>query len=289
MNQGYGGAGQGIRRPSQFIAAPVSKWLLIGCVAVYFLDRMFAPGKIYLGPLTEFGFFSVALVFEKLQVWRLLGFQFLHGSAGHLLSNMIGMYFFAPMVERCLGSRRFLVYYLLCGIAGALFYSLLELLGWSSAGGWLVGASAGIFGILVALIVIAPDLQVQLLLAPVPVKMRTLGIVYLGISVFVVLTRGDNYGGEAGHLGGALLGFLLMKQPWLLDWVDDFKNGRNGGSVRRAKVVREVKLRPRTEIQLEADEVDRILDKVSEEGVHSLTERERAILLKIAEENRNHE
>jgi len=61
-----------------------------------------------------------------LQVWRLVTYQFLHGSAFHLLANMLGLFFLGPTLERHWGSKRFLVFYLFCGVAGGLSYYLLS-------------------------------------------------------------------------------------------------------------------------------------------------------------------
>lgn len=275
----------------RFAGAPVAKWLLILNIAIFFLD-VFESSPQSLGRLTPYGLFSFGehyydgMVFRdtlaSLELWRLIGFQFLHANIGHLFANMLGMFMFGGIVERALGSRRFLVYYLLCGVGGALFYALLASIGWLDPG-ILVGASAGIFGMIVALIVIAPDMRVMLIIPPIPMKMKTFGMVVLGIGVFTVLTSGNNAGGEAGHLGGALLGYVLMKyfmgyggrKPW----------GRSALSRGSASRDYQPKIRPRTLVSLDSSEVDRILDKVSEHGLHSLTNEERAKLRALSEED----
>lgn len=277
MNQASGG--YRAQAPSRFDGAPVTKWLLILNLAVFVLDFA-AAGALSSGRFKPLGAFMIDLVFERGQVWRLLSFQFLHANWMHLLANMLGIYMFGGIVERVLGSRRFVAFYLLCGVSGALFYTLLSALGWFSYYGVLVGASAGIFGILVALVVIAPDMRVMLLFPPIPMKMKTLGMLALGIGVYTVLTHGKNDGGEAGHLGGALFGWILMMKPQLLNWTE--RVGKKRSPKRRAKVVKEAKIRPRTVIKMDADEVDRILDKVNEQGMHSLSDAERKTLIKLS-------
>ncbi len=272
----------GNQMSGRFAGAPVTKWLLIINIAIFMLDTVGA-GERSFGRLTPYGFYSTDACFEFHQYWRLLSFQFLHANTMHLLSNMFGIYMFGGIVERVLGSKRFTAYYLLCGIAGALLYTLLAAVGWLGAG-WLVGASAGIFGILVALIVIAPDMQVVLLFPPIPMKMKTFGMLILGIGAYVVLTDGDNSGGEAGHLGGALLGFILMKNPWMLNWVDGLGVNAKQATARGPKADYSPKIRARTTVNMESSEVDRILDKVSKEGIHSLSEKERETLLRISKE-----
>ena len=275
------------RQPSRLDGSPVVKWLLIINVAVFILDVL--TGNL----LTAYGHFSVATVFQHGQVWRFITFQFLHANLGHIAFNMFALYMFGSFVEQWWGSKKFLVYYLLCGAAGALFYSLLYQMGvfgkeMINLGGgmWmpssyipLVGASAGIYACLIAVAVMAPDLVVRLLFPPIPMKMRTFALGVLGIAVFTPVFNLSNAGGEAGHLGGAILGFLLMKNPWVLGFVDRIGGGgRRRRQVLDATVVRESKLRPRTHINLDDSEVDRILDKVNREGIQSLTDAEREVL-----------
>ena len=164
------------------------------------------------------GHFSAYTALYKYQVWRFLTFQFLHAGLGHLLGNMLSLYFFGPIIERYLGSRRYLYFYLFCGIGGPIAYLLFMLVGVLpyNAVVPLVGASAGIFGILVAAARVAPDVRVMLLLPPVPLRLRTLAWIFVGIAVFTVFTSGNNAGGEAAHLGGAVLGFLLIRYPHVL-------------------------------------------------------------------------
>jgi len=169
-----------------------------------------------MGPLTRWGYFSTATAVYRGQVWRFLTFQFLHGSPMHLLFNMIGLYLFGPIVEAQFGSRRYLCFYLLCGLAGAASYLVLNtthvLVDDPSTP--LVGASAGIFGLLVAAALIAPDVQVFYYLFPVTIG--TLAILGMLMALYSVLALGYNAGGEAAHLGGGILGFAIMKnQHWL--------------------------------------------------------------------------
>ena len=267
--------------------SPVVKWLLILNVGIYFLDHLILP--IFLGlpenlfPLEKWGAFSISSGLLELHLWEFVTFQFLHASLGHILFNSIGIYFFGPWLERWWGSRKFLIFYLACGGAGAAFFSLLALLGVVPGGIYspLIGASAGIYGIFIGVAVIAPDLRVALLFPPIELSMRQLAIALMAISVGSILLKlGGNEGGEAGHLGGAILGFLLMRYPRLL-------GGEPGVEIIRPKVFGRggtPKLWPRTEVRTDEDTVvDLILDKVSREGFHSLTQAERDILTQAAQ------
>jgi membrane associated rhomboid family serine protease len=121
------------------------------------------------------------------------------------------------MIENYLGSRRYLAFYLLCGIGGALSYLVLWGLHILIDNPWnqLIGASAGIYGILIAAAQVAPDTTV-LIYGVIPMRLRAMAWIVLGLAVYTVLTSGPNAGGEAAHLGGAVWGFLLIRnQHWL--------------------------------------------------------------------------
>ena len=221
----------------------ITMWLIVINFAVALIDsilfhwlgeagRLSLPwGQIIIyPPLQYWGHFSVATAIWKGQVWRFITFQFLHAGPGpwHLLVNMVMLYFFGPLVEAYLGRRRFLAFYLICGIAGPVGYMVL----WAaSATGVtnliqtayvpLVGASAGLFGILIAAAHIAPDATV-LIYGIFPMKLRAMAWVMLGIAVYTVFTSGHNAGGEAAHLGGAVIGWLLIRN---VQWLNVFDRG----------------------------------------------------------------
>jgi membrane associated rhomboid family serine protease len=195
----------------------VTTWLIVINVAVFVINPM--TGNL----LWEFGAFTVDTAVKHLQLWRFITFQFLHVGTTHLIFNMISLYFFGPMIESYLGTRRYLAFYLLCGVSGAaLFLILWQASAVSTMGAevTLIGASAGIFGILVAGAVIAPNATVMLLFPPIPMRLKTLALVLIGIEVFTILESGPFAGGQLGHLGGAGLGYLLIRKPQLLDVFD---------------------------------------------------------------------
>lgn len=230
-------------------------------------------------PIEAFGHFSTAKGFAELQVWRLVTFQFLHSGFDHILFNMFGLFVFGPLVEQQLGGRRFLAFYLTCGIFGGLMYLLLNLVGflglplpgalhtdiWTP----LIGASAGVFGVLMACAYIAPRAIVRLLFPPVALEMRWLVYSYFALALWNLIVAGHNQGGDAAHVGGALAGFYFIRRPWLLhDFFDVLKDSRRGPP----------RVRESSHPRASDPEVDRILDKISEQGMRSLTDRERAIL-----------
>jgi len=282
--------------PGGFSGWSVNTWLIVLCVAVFFVDaltaRMMARHYTQGGLLSAWGAFSAADAVFRGQVWRLVTFQFLHGGLLHLLGNMLMLFFLGRWVEQYLGSRRYLAYYLLTGVAGAFTYLALlglgRLFGYERvpfllAGGAdtrLVGASAGVFGVLVALLVIAPNRQIMLLFPPIPLKVSVLVWGLLLLNIFWVMTD-PGAGGEAAHLGGAAVGFVLMRNVRWLAWADRARAPDVKQKVRAAKRERA----RRKEADFDA-EIDRILEKVSREGLQSLTAGEKKLLRRDTDRKR---
>lgn len=201
----------------------VTTWLIVINLAVYVVNGLTkSESNGYAGWLFWWGYFSADTVVYRLELWRFITFQFLHANLEHIVFNMLSLYFFGPLIEGYLGGRRYLTFYLLCGAAGGALYLIL----WririlqGDAATPLVGASAGIFGVLVAGARIAPDTTVMLLFPPIPMRLRVLALILLGIAVLMVFSNGANAGGQAAHLGGAALGALLIWHPEWLNFVD---------------------------------------------------------------------
>ncbi len=225
-----------------FSMVTVTTWLIIINVAVFLIDailyhqtlRSLDPEAYQIperlrpyygipnaGPLETWGAFSVQTAVSQHQIWRFFTYQFLHANFQHLLFNMLGLYFFGPIVESYLGVRRYLAFYLLCGCSGALFYLALFYLGpLYGEGGYiahLVGASAGIYGVLIAGAVLAPNVTVMLMFPPIPIQLKYFALFLVALAAYTAFTNGNNAGGQAAHLGGAGLGYLLIRNPQVLD------------------------------------------------------------------------
>jgi membrane associated rhomboid family serine protease len=227
----------------------VTTWLIVMNFAVALVDsilfhwvgetdRLRLPwGQVIVyPPLHYWGHFSVATAIWKGQVWRFITFQFLHAGLWHLVVNMLMLYFFGPLVEAYLGRRRFLAFYLICGIAGPIGYMVLWAVSGTSTFNLiqtayvpLVGASAGLFGILAAAARIAPD-ETVVVYGVFPMRLRAMAWVMLGIAVWTVFTMGHNAGGEAAHLGGAVVGWLLIRN---VNWLNILDRGRRRPPLRR--------------------------------------------------------
>ena len=251
----------------------VVKWLLIINGIVFLADAILTGSQraSHLSPFL-WGFFSFDAAVTELQLWRWVTYQFLHGDFLHLLFNMIGLYFFGPMMERWWGSKRFMVFYLLSGISGAIVYTaLLPTFGFVSTGVPLVGASGSIFGIRAGGALVAPDRVVHLIIPPMPMKMRTMVLLLLCVGALGVIAGSSNAGGDAAHLGGAAMGFMLVKFSRMLDWVDPKATRKRKPKDRTSKIDKQV---------------DRILIKVKEQGLHSLTKEEQQVLSRASESKR---
>lgn len=243
-------------------------------------------------PLRALGHFSTYTAFTQLQFWRFVTFQFLHGNEIHLLFNMIGLYFFGPAVEQYLGSRkRFLAFYLTCGIFGGFLYLILNLTGiltnasipgllMAPVTTQLIGASAGVFGILMASAFISGN-QVMYVFMVIPMKIKTGAYLFVALSAFnLFVTQGANQGGDAAHLGGAAAGFFFIRRHHLLhDFFDILGPSKKGKGSRKPGRTRKAK-KP----AVDDATLNRILDKVRDEGMHSLTEKEQHLLRKASEE-----
>lgn len=254
----------------------VTTWLVVVCAAIFFVDSFLlsrgigwtetaivpvttedgsvitdASGNVLVQqssykqpPMRGIGAFSMATLW---QIWRPISYQFLHGGLGHLAFNMIGLWVFGGMVERAMGRGRYLMFYLLSGVGGAVAFLLLYMIGVLdlSPQSQLVGASAGLFGLIIFAGLKFGDRELQLIFGPVPV--RAVAIIYFVVALYGVFVypeiagRAGNSGGEAAHLGGALVGFLLWKFPALLDRAEAIIPDRFRKHRHRPAVVKDVK------------------------------------------------
>jgi len=246
---------------------PVVKWLLIINIAVFVVTFLIPPLGYFI-----FDWCAVypANLGMSLQLWRLITYQFLHAGPWHVFMNMLVLFFFGPMLERLWGSRKFLIFYLVCGATGGVLYPVLALAGWLDVG-QLVGASGSILGMLAAGAILFPNLTVYVW-GIFPLKLMVLAIILAAISI-VTLLRPDRYanaGGEAAHLGGMVAGAVyVLSRPWR----EKFKLRAQAGAWQK-KMAAQRKLQ---------SELDRILQKVHDSGIHSLTSNEKRTLRKATE------
>lgn len=252
----------------------------------------------WMTPLQAVGHFSTAKGFLKLEVWRLVSFQFLHGSVLHLVLNLMGLWFFGPIIERWLGSgRKFLAFYLLSGICGAIMYLALNLLGYVAGTSGvrvpgllihdvftpLIGASAGVFGVLMAAAHVAGR-ETMLVMFVLPMRISTGAYLMAGLALVNLLLGGANAGGDAAHVGGAIAGFFFIRRTHLLGEFFDVTGGADAPApLRRPKPGAGA----RDRAQGDEAKLDAILDKVRDRGVQSLSRAEREFLQRASDARRD--
>lgn len=235
-----------------------------------------------------------------LQPWTILTYMFLHEGIFHILFNMLFLYWFGLLVNEYLGSRKLANLYILGGIAGGLFYLIIynisplfsEVLSSSK----MLGASAGVYAIVVGAATLTPNTTFHLLLLG-PVKIKYIAIFYVVIAF--ANSIGSNAGGELAHLGGAALGFFYV---WQLrkgnDWgrpvqaVGRFVENlfRNTPKVKvsyrkkthsapsdstTSKISKPAPTSSKPQMIATQDEIDQILDKIADKGYESLNKEEK--------------
>ena len=249
------------------------------CIALGYPPR-FLPGN------------SFALSVEGLErgfVWQLLTYQFMHAGLLHILLNSWGIFLFGRALEDALGWKRFLTLYFSSGVVGGVFQMAAALLWPNYFGGPVVGASAGGFGLMAAFAVLFPDREMGLMFLPMIFRAKTLLIVSAILTVMCIIFPADNIA-NAAHLGGMLTGVVFVRQFVQGRWWQRTLPRRRAAprefvNVRTAKSGswRSSAGKPDEEDSTDhfvKSEVDPILDKISAQGIQSLTAREREILEK---------
>lgn len=240
---------------------PVVRALIAINIVVYFVQKTV--------PAIELMFRFVPFYAVE-RPWTALTYMFLHGGLGHIFFNMLALFFFGPRVEERLGSRPFLTMYLIAGLFGAGLSAIL------APGSPILGASAGVFGVSLAFAYFYPHEQV-LIWGVIPVPARLLVIGTGLFALFAGFTGAQGGVAHFAHLGGYLGAFLYLKIA---------ERRRTAYKRRVAKPSPEVTKRitayqniDRSRIhELNREEVDRILDKISAKGIGSLTAQEQLFL-----------
>ncbi len=260
MNYGATGMSAGIRN------------LLIATIGVYILQIF--PFFDYW--LTGLGALSRTMVFSNAQVWRLATYMFLHGGPFHLLFNMLALWMFGVEIEQMWGTRRFVTFYFISGIASGLFCAFIP--------GPIVGASGAILALLTVYAFYFPRRQVLMFfIFPVPVWVAVLIIGFISVTL-----AQSGAGGIAHmvHLGGIVAGFIYFKShDPIVNWFENWRSHRN-----EVKHEREMRDRAEQRVRKERyfeETIDPILKKISEQGMQSLSEREKKTLKEAASTHRD--
>jgi membrane associated rhomboid family serine protease len=203
-------------------------------------------------------------------LWQLATYGFLHAprDVGHILFNLLTLYFFGSALEGMLGARRFLWHYAVALLLGGVVQLALGLASIAAGGDAYatLGASGAVMAVLIAVATLEPDRQVIFILFPL--RLRTLALILVGIDVFRMLSGGGGVA-WAVHLTGAAYGFLAVRRGFV--WRDPLESLAQ----RRAKAAVE---RERDD----ARRLDELLARIHEQGLNSLSEREKTFLKRVS-------
>ena len=249
-----------------YMLTPVVKRLMIVCGAIFVVQLFLMPLGLEL-PFVEFFGLGVEGIMRG-WLWQLITYAFLHGGLLHLLLNMLGLFFLGPELERYLGARMFFIMFLFCSLLGGLGWLALT---WPYEG-VCIGASGGIFGMIGAFAGLFPHRQLTLLVffvLPVTMPAWLLAVLFGLIQMAYLLNPGGSGIAYAAHLAGGLAGYLFVKVIYR----------------QRRRFVRIVPRDDNT-VDLSRAEIDRVLDKITTEGLHALTPRERMILQQASKKSR---
>lgn len=281
---------------------PVIKNLLIINAAVFFVqilgseiivsgDTLLSQVLIKYFALIPIGVFSDTTFYP----WQLITYQFMHGGFGHIFFNMFALWMFGMEIESMWGPRKFLLFYLGAGVVAGLCHLFISpLLGAVPAP--TIGASGAVYAVLIAFALFFPERYIFLYFL-IPIKAKYL-IGFLIVFEFLAINSAHSNIAHLAHLGGALAGFLFI-------WFDKssnidlkamvrrtrFKSSVSSGSkydlfdrdddVQEAKFY-DIKDSKEEKPEVTQEEIDRILDKISQSGYQNLTAREKKILFEAS-------
>jgi len=209
-------AGSTIKNNTMPQFPPVTRALLIANVLVFLLqmsggDAMLAHFALWpLGPHHPAQLDDGSVIRIGFEPWQLVTYAFMHGGFPHIAFNMFALWMFGGPVENVLGARRYTLYYFVC-VVGAALAQLLTISLFSPDDFYpTIGASGGVFGLLLAFAALYPQARVIFFFVPVPVPARIAVVGYMILELVLGVTGTQASVAHFAHLGGALVGFLLI-------------------------------------------------------------------------------
>ena len=182
---------------------PITVHLIIINVIFYLATRL-NQGYMY----STFALFYPTTPWFK--PWQVVSYMFMHGGFWHLFFNMYSLYIFGMAVERILGQKKYLILYFLAGLGAAAAQLGVQALDPAIQNGPTVGASGCIYGIIVAFAMIFPEARLTLIFPPVTLSAKWMAIIFIGIELITGITGTQAGVAHFAHLGGALIGWLLI-------------------------------------------------------------------------------
>ena len=193
---------------------PVVYNLLIANVVAYMATMLLDTNDVY----GLFALFPIGSPF--FEVWQPVTYMFLHGGFSHIFFNMFALWMFGRGLEEEMGSRRFLIYYFVCGVGAALVQlgmAEVDIMNkntqyevWNYMLTPTVGASGAVFGLLLAFGMLHPNATIMLLIPPIPMKAKWFVVIYGVIELLLIIFQAQDGIAHFAHLGGMFWGWLLM-------------------------------------------------------------------------------
>ncbi|MBI5325072.1 MAG: rhomboid family intramembrane serine protease [Ignavibacteriae bacterium] len=285
------------------VFTPVIKTLIIINVSVFLIQTLFGVFRIGEYSLGDLFFYYFALYpigeHSNFFIWQLLSYQFLHGNIWHIFFNLLALWMFGIELEQMWGARKFIIFYLICGVGAGLVQLFISPM--FAAPAPTIGASGSIYGILLAFGLTFPNRPIFMFPFFIPIPAKFFVLIYAGISLLMGFSSSGDSVAHFAHLGGAATGFLLLKIGDSIGLYRLFskkpKQEAHGNIYNEeSKVYKsnwfkrepEVKQEPQSKMVINGEEItqnkiDEILDKISASGYQNLTDREKHILFELSQ------
>lgn len=290
---------------------PVIKWLLLINAAIFVIGLIPAEyGNLRSNVWRHLIDYGALWPFERPEfgVWQYFTYMFFHGDFSHLFFNLLTLWMFGVELAQMWGNRRFLAFYFLCGVGAGIIHSIVTL--FLGQGAPTLGASGAIMGVMLAYGLTFPD-RIILVGFFLPLRAKIAVLVFIGIDLYMGVTGSPDGVAHFAHLGGALIGYILVKiggnltLGGIFDKIPGFGNRESLGFMKGAsfsksrfrETVRDAKYRDVEAssgrdrgpfVDLSDDRLNQVLDKMLRKGYRyqDLTEEERAILDNASEKMR---
>ena len=252
----------------------------------YIVNRWFA-----LNPLSGI---DAAGQSYNFQIWQLITYQFMHGGFGHIFFNMLVLWMFGIEIENMWGSKKFLTFYLLCGVVAGIFHLIVSPL-FDLPPAVTIGASGAIYGVMIAFALFFPDRLIYLYFF-IPIKAKYLITFAVILEIMLVDSAGSSIA-HLAHLGGAFAAFIFIMLDkdsyialkrilnWNINLNNPFSKMENPFKKEKANV-EEAKFyefkEKKKDNEVTQKDIDKILDKISESGYQNLTAEEKKILFEAS-------
>ena len=188
---------------------PTNKAIILANVGVFLLQLLIGGPYLVEGAIRPFNLWPLQT--GLFRPWQLLTYAFLHGSWLHIFFNMFALFMFGSEVERLFGPKRYLIYYLACVVGAALMHLIVLSFASDLPQAPVVGASGGVFGLLLAFGMAYPRRELIIIPIPIPIQAWLAVTLYGAMELFLGVTRTASGIAHFAHLGGMATGFVLIR------------------------------------------------------------------------------